>query len=67
MPPEKQSAIVADRLTSLYREVGTLLPAFTPLDYSMQPDLAAWSLAGFITVGGRLFALSVHRELRGVR
>ncbi len=58
------NAIANERLTGLYREVGTLLLAFAPLDYSLEPDAAAWSLAGFIVAGISLFALSVFREVR---
>jgi hypothetical protein len=59
-----QRAIVSRRFTDLLREVGTLLLAFAPLDYMLQPDLDPWSLLGFVTMGVAFFLLSLVRELR---
>ena len=59
-PPD----VLARRLTELAREVGTLLLAFAPLDYALEPEAAAWSLGGFVFIGSALFGLSVYRETR---
>ena len=56
--------LIRRRLTDLYREVGTLLIAFAPLDYSLEPAAARWTLVGFVVVGIALFALSVIHEAR---
>jgi hypothetical protein len=54
-----------ERLCGLFREVGTLLVAFAPLDYSMQSgELPRLSLAGFLVAGACLFVLSLLIELR---
>ena len=61
----KQRTHVVERAAGLCREVGTLLVAFAPLDYSMQHQTVnAASLAGFLVTGGVLFALSIFIELR---
>jgi hypothetical protein len=61
------SSILSKRLTDLYREVGTLLIAFVPLDYSLQQEISPRSLAAFLAVGGMTFALSIYRENRSAK
>ena len=60
----KQQAKLSGRFTSICREVGILLLAFTPLDYSMhRRDFLM--LAGFFLLAVSLLVWSVIRELRG--
>lgn len=56
--------VAARRTIELLREVGTLLLAFAPLDYMLQPQAELWSLGGFIVLGSSLFCWSLLRELR---
>lgn len=61
----RQKLAIYERLSGLCREVGTLLVAFAPLDYSMQHEnVHGASLALFLAAGGVLFAFSVFLELR---
>jgi len=60
----RHQILLAARITDLYREVGTLLLAFAPLDFLLQPTLDPWSLFGFVLVGSAFFVLSVVREIR---
>ena len=64
---QRHQLLLAVRITDLYREVGTLLLAFAPLDFLLQPTLDPWSLFGFVLVGSAFFALSVVREIRRVK
>ena len=61
----KQQAKLSGRFTSICREVGILLLAFTPLDYSMQDRRDFLMLAGFFLLAVSLLVWSVFRELRG--
>ena len=55
----------SDRFVGLFREVGTLLMAFAPLDYAMQIRIVApWVLTAFLLAGATLFVFSVMVELR---
>lgn len=63
LSPEQRS-IVHERIAGALREIGTLLVAFAPLDYTMSESAGAWSLAGFLILGGCLFTLGVYSELR---
>jgi len=65
LEPERLQRVASARFTDLAREVGTLLLAFAPLDYLLQPSLEPWSLIGFVFVGGALFVWSLLREARG--
>ena len=60
-----QWALVRERATGALREIGTLLVAFAPLDFTMSERAGGWSLAGFLVAGGIAFAIAVAMELRG--
>jgi len=54
---------VAARFAGSMREVGTLLIAFAPLDYTMQEAADPWTLAGFLVAGGALLTVSIFWEV----
>ena len=60
---DQHKTLLRDRVTALAREVGTLLLAFAPLDYSLQRDVDPWSLGLFVLVGIGLFVASVRAEI----
>jgi hypothetical protein len=62
--PAAQLNTIAHRTIDLLREVGTLLLAFAPFDYMLQPEVEVWSLAGFVVLGTTLFIWSLRLELR---
>ena len=59
----EQSLKAEIRIAGGMREVGTLLIAFAPLDYTMREAGDPWTLAGFLVAGGVLFGLSVLWEV----
>lgn len=63
----KQRTRLHVRINGMLRELGTLLLAFAPLDYLQQEHVDFTTLAGFVILGLTLVALSMLRELRGVR
>ena len=63
----KQKARIGARMTVLYREVGTLLLAFAPLDYLQRDTVNVLELLAFLSIGVSLFGWSVFREMRGER
>ena len=62
---QEQRVIAWARVAGLCREVGTLLLAFAPLDYALQPDVDPIVLVGFVVVGGGLFVGSLIYDVRG--
>jgi hypothetical protein len=66
MDPTAQLAYLRRRLEDLFREVGTLLLAFAPLDavlWGDRPDRAELVLT-FVSIGLALILASVFSELR---
>lgn len=61
-----QKQIIWQRLAGLCREIGTLLLAFAPLDYSLQQDVRPATLVGFVVAGGFLFLISLAHDVRKV-
>ena len=52
------------RVAVLCREVGTLLVAFAPLDYSIQQAPRSETMTGFVVAGAALFTVSLVIEWR---
>ena len=62
----QQRSIINARFIMLCREVGTLLLAFVPLDYSLADNASGWRLIALFVAGAALFAYSVYSDVRGV-
>ena len=62
---DEEWELAVARVIALFREVGTLLLAFAPLDYAMQPGVSdPRILQAFLLAGLALFALSLIAEWR---
>jgi hypothetical protein len=64
MPRTPQEETVLTRVVDAMREIGTLLLAFAPLDYSLKEGTHPWSLGGFIVAGVLLLSGAVIIEVR---
>ena len=62
---EAQKARIALRLIEAAREIGVLLLAFTPLEFTLQGGTAgALALWGFVTTGVVFLSISLYLEAR---
>ena len=55
------------RVNEIFREVGTLLLAFAPLDYLQSERVDVATLTGFVLLGSLFVVLALAREIRGLR
>jgi hypothetical protein len=60
-----QKPRIAQRLIEVVREMGVLLLAFAPLEFTLQGGTAsAFALWGFVSTGVALLAISLYAEAR---
>lgn len=56
---------IKERLAGFFREIGTLLVAFAPLDFALQEGtVRTIAMLAFVVAGGALFAASLVIEMR---